>query len=385
MVLGTPSSRFVPRCFRFFALTQPFFSPVLSLPSDHNNLVAAGNRRFQSVKKDPNLLDVDVPSMVEITFPGRALNDQARRFEVDDNKHLKLLRCSQLDVLLQELEDYKNWHKVFVYGPSGSGKSHLLVQLAHVFAKKHAGDTAEPRVVYIQNFAGCMDPLRDLRERLIESFFNDEETLAAIENAAVSSDWESFAHFAARLNVIYITDQWNALQGEDLWKKQWKFFVNKFSDRGKLVYSASANQTSVTHYAGKQLVQAFTHVVPAGLTLDETKTWIASAFPERVVLKKENWDALVEITGLVDSKDTSWLNSLAVKEFFSNADANVDVAQSLVTFATNQENEITGALIRFRDDDLKEEPSKDKFHELVCSPSFFFVVFIFLLFFLCLI
>jgi hypothetical protein len=199
----------------------------------------------EAIKAMPG--DLSNPStFTTLPFPS-LLPMPTQRFErknVDDMGHFeymgRYLFC-ELHKRIQDVNFLEGSESLYLYGTSGSGKSHLLAALAYNLVREGS------RVFYIPDCSTLLlEPAKTMWMALNFAFY-DSAVLGTIRNRY---DVDTLIHFMSMHQDLYIiVDQMNALEstGNDS-RKAKKVQVLNWLDalrfRHRHVFSASANETS---------------------------------------------------------------------------------------------------------------------------------------------
>jgi len=142
----------------------------------------------------------------------------------------------------------KSYSQLYLYGPSGFGKSHLLA--AVVLCLIWQGE----RVVYIPDCREALnDSFRYIQEALLFAFHNDNDSCDAITAAVQVDDLINFMQHQPNDKLYVIVDQRNALEViqtskyRDLFaNEKVKVFttLQSIGFRQKFIFSASAGEHS---------------------------------------------------------------------------------------------------------------------------------------------
>ena len=201
----------------------------------------------EAIKAMPSDLDLSNPStFTTLPFPS-LLPMPYQRFEkknVDNMGHFEYMGRSpfcELQRRIQNVNFLEGSETLYLYGTSGSGKSHLLAALAYNLVREGK------RVFYIPDCSTLLlEPAKTMWMALNFAFY-DSDVLAPIGNRY---DVDKMIDFISELRDIYIVvDQVNALEnaGNDS-RKAKKVQVLNWLDalrfKHRYIFSASANETS---------------------------------------------------------------------------------------------------------------------------------------------
>jgi len=224
----------------------------------------------------PNDLNLSNPStFTDLPYPS-ALSMPYQRFEskeINGIKHFEYMGRSQFNELRERLEN-KNFlegsERLYLYGTSGSGKSHLLAALAYHLVRKGQ------RVFYIPD---CSTLLEDPVETMWDAYhfaYNHSPDLRTTE----SVDTLLINPMRNDLDVYIIVDQVNALDAKENDSRREKQvqvlnWLEKLRSKHRYIFSASANENSnreaykkqngisiVPIFGGMDQVRRYPHVVP---------------------------------------------------------------------------------------------------------------------------
>ena len=160
------------------------------------------------------------------------------------SKFQELRNQTENDSFIRGLES------LYLYGSSGSGKSHLLAALVCHLIKK--GE----RVVYIPNcgeLLGTVARLGNLRKALRFSFYDDADSLGEIMSANSIEDLLQFWEYQE--DIFLVVDQLNALDKEDKACHDVKDLLCTMKSQHRYIFSASANEASnqLVHLKNSQI------------------------------------------------------------------------------------------------------------------------------------
>jgi len=136
--------------------------------------------------------------------------------------------------------------QLYLYGPSGVGKSHLLAALVFSLVQKGS------RVVYIPNCrAAVKNPYRRLQAALLFAFHGDEILQSAVAEAVDVDDLVKITHAQLNKSLYLIVDQYNALDidegRKDDAERRKEVLCDALASIGddqRYIFSASANAKS---------------------------------------------------------------------------------------------------------------------------------------------
>jgi IstB-like ATP binding protein len=176
-----------------------------------------------------------------------------QRFETTEEKGIGYFRYMGRSKFT-ELNDYikrstfvRGQEDLYLYGSSGSGKSHILAAMVCQLIREGK------RVVYIPN---CCDLLKDvektIRVALYCAFYDDPTSLQTINSAR---DVKGLADFLGTVRDKYlVVGQLNALEIDPGHKnfKDAKKYLRSMSCGHRYIFSASANEQSNRDVDAKQ-------------------------------------------------------------------------------------------------------------------------------------
>jgi len=224
----------------------------------------------------------------------RNQQDVWQRFGFDEGCVKKLCR-PKLNSLIDASEANT---KTFVWGNTGTGKSHLMNAFAFLKFCQHSIDRSKPRVLWIPHLGTFADdPAEHLFEALVLAFFDSPDNL--LELIRIGRDWGELNAFIRRHSIILVADNHNALDGIQIDKAkgtQCKNFIKQFPSADQLrrvIYCASANQHSVALAVGKQDGGIFKLAIFGGFLLEELKELTFAKYPNLKVTQKEYEEAKV--------------------------------------------------------------------------------------------
>lgn len=224
---------------------------MTDIPSIHEAIRSIG----------PNLDFSDPRTCITLPFP--SLLPMPERFLAadfkDNMKGFQFMGRSMFSNLLEEVQSpdfLGKRHNLYLYGTSGTGKSHLLAALVcHLVRDKK-------RVVYIPD---CLHLLEDAREyfrsALLFAFYDDDYSRCTIEGAYTMDDLFEFVRKQPRGSLYLIVDQRNTLElGPDsdepdidkaIKYKVWEW-LRLMSAPSLYIFSAFANKQSDRDASPKQ-------------------------------------------------------------------------------------------------------------------------------------
>ena len=134
------------------------------------------------------------------------------------------------------------YSKLYLYGPSGVGKSHILAALVVYLVQQGK------RVVYIPDCrAALRDPFTWIRDALLFAFYGDDNSIRAISEAGNTDDLISIVRHQHNFSLFLIVDQCNAMdydrgnEDRDNNRKQLLHdTLSSIGSRQKYISSASA-------------------------------------------------------------------------------------------------------------------------------------------------
>jgi hypothetical protein len=215
--------------------------------------ISSIHQAIQSI--DPNLDFSDPRTNITLPFP--SLLPMPHRFQIakfnDNVKGFQFMGRSMLLNLLEEVQipDFLGKrHNLYLYGTSGTGKSHLLAALVCHLVRDRK------RVVYLPD---CLRLLEDAREcfrsALLFAFYDSPYSCEVIGNACSVDELVDFVQRRPRGSLYLIVDQLNALElgpdsdGPDLDKaikhKVWDC-LRLMSAPSLYIFSAFANKQSAS-------------------------------------------------------------------------------------------------------------------------------------------
>jgi len=134
--------------------------------------------------------------------------------------------------------------KIYLYGSSGSGKSHILAALAFKLVQEGK------RVLYIPDCSELLQDCTDLLRKALRFTFHNLPLLAAINEATTTEElvriWKNHR------GDYLLVNQLNVLDGH---KKEFdiRFMLDSMGSGHHYVFSASANARSLATTIAKQL------------------------------------------------------------------------------------------------------------------------------------
>jgi hypothetical protein len=143
---------------------------------------------------------------------------------------------------VQVHDSFAEPYKLYLYGSSGGGKSHLLAALVCHLVREGK------RVVYIPDCRELVEsPIQRFRDAFLFAFHDKAHLHARINNARTLQDLVDFAMKQPRFSFYLVIDQRNALDEQPSTSER-KIAVNNFlaeiKSFQKYIFSASANEVS---------------------------------------------------------------------------------------------------------------------------------------------
>ena len=172
--------------------------------------ISSIHEAIQSI--DPNLDFSDPRTSITLPFPSLLpMPERFQNAEFKDNmKGFQFMGRSIFSNLLQEVQSSDflgKRHNLYLYGTSGTGKSHLLAALVCHLVRDRK------RVVYLP---GCLHLLEDAREcfrsALLFAFYDDYHSRQTIEGTWIVDDLLEFVRKQPRGSLYLIIDQRNTLE-----------------------------------------------------------------------------------------------------------------------------------------------------------------------------
>jgi Cdc6-like AAA superfamily ATPase len=189
----------------------------------------------------------DPKTFIDLPFPS-LLEYQTARFDtshpnnVPHFQYMGRRTLQRLEKRIQEENFQKSYQDLYVYGTSGSGKSHILAAL--VCRLIHKGE----RVLYIPDCESFLkDPFRVIRTALLFAFYDSTPTnLRSITNLPDTHLVTSLSKYP---NLYIIVDQLNALEVKEddpltQAKNHASQLLNRLKYRHRYIFCASANEKS---------------------------------------------------------------------------------------------------------------------------------------------
>ena len=200
----------------------------------------------------------DPKIFILLPFPS-PLRVLTKRFTLSTEGTLPRFRYmgrSNFESLLKEVEKpafLTGSSTLYLYGPSGTGKSHLLAALVYYLVGK--GE----RVVFIPDCRTLLNDLEDeIRKALLFAFHNDPDRCGEISRARDMEDLVKFVRKQPEHSMYIVVDQRNSLDLDgpndlnDDAKKAAMAAINKLRASQMYILSASASQQSDRNSEQKQ-------------------------------------------------------------------------------------------------------------------------------------
>ena len=203
----------------------------------------------EAIKAMPDNLDLSNPStFTTLPFPSLFLMP-SQRFEkkvingIDHFEYMGRSHFHELQRLIESKEFLSKSESLYLYGTSGSGKSHLLAALVYHLVRKGK------RVFYIPDCSTLhLGPTEQILNALQFAFYDE----AALGNTGDSHDVDAFIRSISQRRDLYIiVDQVNALEiaendGRKAPTRQAINWLNalRLNHPTRYIFSASANENS---------------------------------------------------------------------------------------------------------------------------------------------
>ncbi|KAG9033181.1 hypothetical protein FS842_003981 [Serendipita sp. 407] len=290
--LPAPSAGGAPDIFRQWAL-----------PGSDQTLQQKISSIHEAIKLiDPNLDFSNPCVLTNLPFPSTLRMPEERFKAIDDDKNLHnvikfpymgRLKFSELLAAVQR-GPFTRGEKLYLYGASGTGKSHMLAAFVCKLVREGK------RVVYIPDCRELLENFVDaVREALLFAFYDDLCSWDIIFNARTTSHLQQFLNGRPKHSLYFIIDQRNALDqhNPDLQQKIDVSCSLRCMAYGQLyIFSASANEESSRDADHKQS-GINTIYFCAGMTEDETDAWFAHHATSLPNLSQLNRNFVKYITG----------------------------------------------------------------------------------------
>ena len=188
--------------------SSPFEAVGDSLPRETMKKISTTHRTIQSLS--PEIMFSDPHRVISLPFPSPLAISQRLHLAKSqgDMDVYQFIGRSIFASLLEEVQNpdfLLNRYDLYLCGPSGTGKSHLLTALVCHLAKD------KKRVIYIPD---CRRLIRDarkcLRSALLFAFHDDSNSCETIEEAESTDDLVSFVRQQPDQSVSLVVDQRNA-------------------------------------------------------------------------------------------------------------------------------------------------------------------------------
>ena len=162
---------------------------------------------------------------------------------------------AQLQDSIRQPDIQNEFNRLYLYGPSGTGKSHLLAALVCQLVLD------KERVFYIPDCRRLVveDPFLHIQNALLFAFHGDLRAYSRITGARTLDQLLWFRRSQPPLSFYVVIDQCNALEFRDTndqyrgRKEQILQFLNAIGTGQKYIYSASSNEQASSDAEGKQL------------------------------------------------------------------------------------------------------------------------------------
>ena len=203
----------------------------------------------KAIRGLPGDLDFSDPTQLTmLPFPSPlAIPFQRFEWREQDNlcyfQYMGRSKFTDLYALTQGPNFRKGFEKIYLYGSSGSGKSHILAALACCLIWEGK------RVVYVPDCSLLLaDFAQTIRIALSCAFYDSQKHLKTIESARNVDALIDFCH--KQTDIHFIVDQLNALElggrnkNSDDTKRRVKESLGRMTLLQKYIFSASANEQS---------------------------------------------------------------------------------------------------------------------------------------------
>ena len=158
--------------------------------------------------------------------------------------------------------------RIFLYGPQGVGKSHVLAAVALFCSVRRAkGEVGAPPVCFIPDMKGALEHPVYMFQCLLQTFIDQPDVLGGLAN--VHFDIPALVDWARlRSGILFIADQCNEVGNTQLPKDlALNEMVESVGPFNWLLFAASSNQTKVdVFYVGsggdkalKMMVEKFSY------------------------------------------------------------------------------------------------------------------------------
>jgi energy-coupling factor transporter ATP-binding protein EcfA2 len=202
-----------------------------------------------AIQKLPNDIDFSSPTLfANLPFPSTFVIP-AQRFELrkqDNLYHFRYMGRSKFNDLLERVQGdtfVAGFESIYLYGSSGSGKSHLLAALVCYLIRE------KKRVLYVPN---CVELLKNfekvIRTGLSFACYESEPLFKEIQSARSFDDL--YRIWDEQTDIYFIVDQLNALELDpknpslDAKKSEVTIRLHQMSSGHRYIFSASANEQS---------------------------------------------------------------------------------------------------------------------------------------------
>ncbi|KAM6502225.1 hypothetical protein JOM56_002202 [Amanita muscaria] len=243
-------------------------------------------------------LDLSNPLTFKILpFPS-LLSMPTQRFEqkeINGIDHFEYMGRSHFHELQERVKNrnfLRGSESLYLYGTSGSGKSHLLAALVYHLVRK--GE----RVIYIPDCSVLyLDPAQVIWTALNFAFY-DSAVLGTIDRHSV----DAMIHFMSKHQDLYvIVDQVNALETtgiDDNMKAQARALLGTMRFKHRYIFSASANENS-NREADRKQSRISVFRIFGGMTKEETDQWFIYHDHQIPQLSAEQRQRVEYITGRI--------------------------------------------------------------------------------------
>ena len=206
------------------------------------------------IKAIPESNDFSDPRMLSL-LPFPSLLEKPKRFTISDHdgvehfEYMGRLKFGELRTRIKGEYFLRAYERLYVYGTSGSGKSHILAALVCQLIRE--GE----RVVYLPDCYRLLENAARAIWHALLFAFHDTAHLEAVENP---DDVDALIAFMSHWKNLYVVvDQMNSLEAVQQderaeKKKKVRDWLDRMRSGHRYIFSASANEISSREAHTKQ-------------------------------------------------------------------------------------------------------------------------------------
>ena len=229
--------------------SYPLLAAMSQISSIYEAIQSIGKIDFAS----PDLFR-ELPFPSPIPLPSERFSWSKPLGGVDSFQYIGREMFAQLQDSIRQPDIQNAFNRLCLYGPTGTGKSHLLAALVCQLVLDNE------RVFYIPDCRRLVveNTFHHIRNALLFAFHGDRRACSKIAEAKTLDQLLSFQDSQPPRSAYFVIDQWNALEFHDpndpnrAHKEQVLQFLNAIGTGQKYIYSAASNEQASVHAEGKQ-------------------------------------------------------------------------------------------------------------------------------------